>query len=115
MDMGKKIMLSVFLIGVVSNLVAGDASSGVSGLSSALCVLYSALTQIIPVVCLILVVLAGVVYAAGEMTGAETRARAHTWATGMIVGAVVGLVIILIAPSILGALYPGVENACKST
>jgi len=59
-----------------------------------------------------LVVLAGVVYAAGEMTGAETRARAHTWATGMLMGAVIGLVIILLAPTILEALYSGVSGAC---
>lgn len=43
----------------------------------------------------------------GQMMGAETRARANTWATAMLVGALIGIIIVTVTPSILKLLYPG--------
>ncbi|MDD5023397.1 MAG: hypothetical protein PHU63_04475, partial [Candidatus ainarchaeum sp.] len=56
---------------------------------------------------LILVVLAAIIYAAGQVLGAETRARANVWATSMFVGAVIGGLIYLVVPVFLGALLGG--------
>ena len=53
---------------------------------------------------MILIVLAAAVYAIGQVVGAETRARASVWATSMLVGAVIGIVIYLIVPALIETL-----------
>jgi hypothetical protein len=52
-------------------------------------------------------IMAGGVYAIGQVLGAETRARASVWATAMITGAVIGLVIYLVLPGLISWLYKG--------
>ena len=54
----------------------------------------SSLTQtVLGVLAMLFVVLAALVYAAGNFLGVETRARANAWATGLIAGAIVAAVI----------------------
>ncbi|MBI5158870.1 hypothetical protein HY992_02000 [Candidatus Micrarchaeota archaeon] len=48
---------------------------------------------IVPVVALLMFIVAGAVYAAGQIMGAETRARANVWATAMLVGGIIGLIL----------------------
>jgi Na+-driven multidrug efflux pump len=55
---------------------------------------------------MVLVVLAGATYAIGQILGAETRARAAVWATAMLTGAVIGIVIYIIMPPLLKILLP---------
>jgi hypothetical protein len=55
---------------------------------------------------MMLIILAGAVYAIGQVMGAETRARASVWATSMLVGALIGLVIYLVVPAIIRQLLP---------
>ncbi|MFH1307208.1 MAG: hypothetical protein ABIH83_06175 [Candidatus Micrarchaeota archaeon] len=73
------------------------------------------LMQVLPVVSMLMIIGAGVVYAAGQMMGAETRARANTWATAMLVGAVIGILIVVVAPNILNILYGDVEADAFAT
>jgi len=54
---------------------------------------------------MLMLVIAAVIYAAGQMMGAETRARANVWATAALVGALIGVLIIAIAPPVLNAMY----------
>lgn len=60
--------------------------------------------NLIPVAAMLLIVTAAVVYAIGQMFGAETRARATVWATSCLTGAVIGIIIATVAPSILSIL-----------
>lgn len=83
------------------------AQSGFTALSSALVSLCSGIKSIIPIVAFLMIVCAGVIYAAGQLLGAETRARASVWATAMLVGAIIGLLIVVVTPSILEAMYGG--------
>jgi hypothetical protein len=53
------------------------------------------------VLIVVLIVLAALVYALGQMAGAETRARASTWATGMLAGALFATVLYVIFFQIL--------------
>jgi hypothetical protein len=48
---------------------------------------------IVPIVALLMFIMAGGIYAIGQVLGAETRARASVWATAMLVGGVIGLII----------------------
>ncbi|MEK6979178.1 MAG: hypothetical protein AABW86_03065 [Candidatus Micrarchaeota archaeon] len=66
---------------------------------------------------MLLAVLAAIVYALGQMMGAETRARATVWATSMIVGAIFGALIYVLMPMVLDLLLNDptmdVSKACS--
>ena len=79
---------------------ATDATTIAEGI----CQLYSTVQIVLGAVIFVLIVLAAVVYAAGQVMGAETRARASVWATSMIVGAVIGIIIYVLVPAIIGAM-----------
>ncbi|MCX8175037.1 MAG: hypothetical protein N3E51_02435 [Candidatus Micrarchaeota archaeon] len=65
------------------------------------------LVSLLPVAAMMMIVLAGVIYAAGQMMGAETRARANVWATAALTGALIGILIYVVAPAVIGMmLYP---------
>ena len=63
---------------------------------------------------MLLIILAAVIYAAGQIMGAETRARANVWATACVVGALIAILIAVIAPPVLQAIYnpSGAEIFC---
>jgi len=84
-----------------------SAVSGVSALSSALSSLCSGLTSMLPIAAMLMTVLAGVIYASGQMMGAETRARANTWATAALTGAMMAILISVVSPSVMTAVYGG--------
>ena len=50
---------------------------------------------------MLMILLAAVIYATGQMMGAETRARANVWATSCLTGALIGIIIASVAPIVL--------------
>lgn len=91
------------------------ASGSTSTIASGMCQLYSVVQQLLAVVVFILIVVAAIIYAAGQVMGAETRARASVWATSMIIGAVIGIVIYIVVPMVLQTmLSTDFASACKS-
>ena len=86
------------------SLLAGFAfalDDPTSQLKNALSALCQGLNQMVPVAAMLMVLLASVIYATGQMMGAETRARANVWATSALTGAIIGILISVIAPSVL--------------
>ncbi len=63
------------------------------------------LKSLIPVVAMMMLVLGGVIYAAGQMMGAETRARANVWATACLTGALIAILIVVVAQPVLQTIY----------
>lgn len=69
----------------------------------------------------VLTVVAALVYAAGQIMGAETRARAAVWATAMITGVIIGAILYVLLPSIIativgtGVVGVGSTNPCDFT
>ena len=47
----------------------------------------------VPIIAFTMLILGGLIYAAGQVMGAETRARANVWATAMVTGGIIGLLI----------------------
>jgi len=47
----------------------------------------------VPIVAFTMLILGGIIYGAGQVMGAETRARANVWATAMVTGGMIGLII----------------------
>ncbi len=107
----KKISIFVFLVFGLSNLVN---SSMLDSLQSTLSGLCGELQTLIPVTVMFMVVLGSVIYAIGQVMGAETRARANVWATAMITGAIFGILIDVLLPNILQSLY-GNTVSCGSS
>jgi hypothetical protein len=101
-----KILFGLFL---ALNLMAvmTFAAAGVSNIQGSLYCVYSTVKNVLAVGMLLLVVLAAVIYAVGQVLGAETRARASVWATAMFVGAIIGAMIYLLLPYILSTLFAG--------
>ncbi len=81
---------------------AADPLSNVNSAVSALCL---GLKNLLPVAAMLGIVLAGVIYAAGQMMGAETRARANVWATAALTGALIAILIVVVAPAVLTTIY----------
>ena len=108
-------LLSLFVLSSVS-FASGTGSANVQNLKDGICQIYDLVNQLLGVVIFVLVVLAGIVYAAGQVMDAQTRAKASVWATSMIVGAVIGIIIYVLVPTILGAMLgeTNLQNSCNS-
>ena len=69
--------------------------------------LCTSVKEFLGVAMVLMVLLAAVTYAVGQVMGAETRARATVWATSMMIGAIIGALIYIITPYIINTLIGG--------
>lgn len=109
---GKYLLTILVMINLVG-ILAADTGVG-STIQSAICEIVNIVQMVMGAVMLILIVFAAIIYAAGQVMGAETRARANVWATSMFVGALIGALIYILVPVFLSALLPGenISEAC---
>ena len=98
------VMLMAFLF---AGLGFADDTGAATSIQAGICSLYRTVDLLLGAVIFVLIVVAAVVYAAGQVMGAETRARASVWATSMIVGAVIGIIIYVLVPTILSTMMYG--------
>ncbi|MEW6749189.1 MAG: hypothetical protein AB1295_05780 [Candidatus Micrarchaeota archaeon] len=96
----------LFVTLVVLSMVPAVFASP-TGITSALQQLCLMSQQFLGLVAMVLIVLAGSIYAIGQILGAETRARAAVWATSMLIGAVIGIIIYLVTPYLISVLLSG--------
>ena len=97
----KFIAFSILLL-VAALFSATSMLYSVQNAVSQLCV---SLKSMVPVVAMMMLVLAGVIYAAGQILGAETRARANVWATACLTGALIAILIVVVAQPVLQMIY----------
>ena len=101
--MGKlAVLIAVVLLGGI--VFADNPLLSVNSAVNDLC---TGLKSLLPVAAMMAIVLAGVIYAAGQMMGAETRARANVWATAALTGALIAILIAVVAPAVLATIYQG--------
>ena len=105
----KKLGLILLLLVAVG---AVYANTGVPALTAAIGSLCRDLQTLLPIVAMLMVIVAGVIYASGQIMGAETRARANVWATAALTGALIALLIWAIAPAVLTSISPGGDVVC---
>jgi len=110
MKFGKAILFAFTLSLLAGFAFATDPPT--SQLRAALSSLCQGLNQLVPVAAMLMVLLASVIYATGQMMGAETRARANVWATSALTGALIGILISVIAPSVLQTIAGGTAIQC---
>ena len=72
-----------------------------NSLQNAMSQLCLSLKSMLPVVAMLMLVMAGVIYASGQVLGAETRARANVWATACLTGALISILIVVVAQPVL--------------
>ena len=100
------ILFATLLLGLA---MAEDYDPSITTISSGMCELYGMVNSLLAVVVFVLIVVAAIIYAAGQVMGAETRARASVWATSMIIGAVIGIIIYVLVPIILSTMMGGLD------
>ena len=88
-------------------LLASAHATGVDSATEAVFRLCSESKALLPAASMLMIVVAAIIYSAGQVMGAETRARANVWATAALTGAVIGILIYAIAPPVLGIIYGG--------
>ncbi|VVB73673.1 Uncharacterised protein [uncultured archaeon] len=104
---GFQIRKTLFLLLIMAASVAFAACSGGSDqLKCAMFQVCDMFANLLPIFAFVLFILAGVAYAVGNFFGAETRAKAIGYAMNMLTGAIIGLILSIVMPSILGALMP---------
>ena len=105
------VILIINLVVVMSNATTSNVDTTIR---ASICEIVKLVKNIMGAVMLILIVMAAIIYAAGQVLGAETRARANVWATSMFVGAIVGGLIYILLPVFLNEMLgQDIANACK--
>lgn len=100
-SVGKYLLIAVLVFNLTSVAFAQ------TGISNALMSLCNIAKTMLGVGVMLMIILAGMIYALGQILGAETRARATVWATAMLTGAVIGVIIYILTPLIVNALLSG--------
>lgn len=100
--MGRRAFFSALLVlALFSEIAFAEVSSPTDQLKAALQELCNGLKSLVPVAAMLMVLLAAVIYSTGQLMGAETRARANVWATSCLTGALIGILISVVAPAVL--------------
>ena len=103
-----KIAVIAFLF-ILSSAFAASMLTTIQDAASQLCI---SLKSMLPVIAMMMLVLAGVIYAAGQIMGAETRARANVWATACLTGALIAILMVVVATPVLQTIYTDGTIAC---
>ena len=111
--MGKLTILAATLLLVA--VAFADNNSPLAPVYTAVGDLCYGLNNLLPIAAMLAIVLAGVIYAAGQMMGAETRARANVWATAALTGALIAIMIAVVAPAVLNTIYSGQAGSVTCT
>jgi hypothetical protein len=93
-----RLRLPVAVSSLATVAFAAGTSTIASNVNSQLTALVELIRSIVPIIALGLFVLAGLVYAIGQVFDAQTRQKAQSWAMAMIVGGIIGVLIVIIAP-----------------
>ena len=119
---GKYFLIAVFLVNFFGFAFAGgggttaSATGGATDITAAMVKLCEDARSVLAIGVMLMVIMAAVVYAVGQILGAETRARASVWATAMVTGAVIGIVLYLIVPNVISLMAPNLgitpDNPC---
>jgi hypothetical protein len=99
-------IIAIVLLGMGAVLASGTQ------LDTALNSVRDFFCTIIPALMLVAFLLAAIIYAAGQMTSADQRARFHGWATSLLIGGITCGVIYVLAPWIISTVFGMTAVAC---
>lgn len=94
------------------------SANGANGIGDALKGLCKQVKTFLGAAMVLMILLAAITYAVGQVMGAETRARATVWATAMFTGAIIAAIIFVVVPWLISIIMTGqasgdwVKNCC---
>ncbi len=96
---------ALLLANLVAPLFAANNST-ISTLTSELCNIIVGVRTVIGVIALVMFLLGGILYAVGHFmpSAGNVKSNMQGWAMGMILGGVVGVILVLVAPFLVGLL-----------
>ena len=99
----KKMILGIVLLALFASIGIVAATDGVpvTSITTAMSSLVNTIKSLFGGIVIVLIILAGLAYGAGNILGNEVGAKSKKWAIDLILGAVLGLVIYIIAPVII--------------
>ena len=100
--MNKSFAVLAVLAAVSFSFAAASILTSVQDAVSSLCL---QLKSLLPVTAMLMLIIGGIIYAAGQMLGAETRARANVWATACLTGALIAILMVIVAQPVLQMIY----------
>ena len=104
----RKLFLNLaLLLSIMSLIFAQDPGQNIRNALGSLC---KSAVGVLAIGAVVLIVLAAIVYAIGQMLGAETRARATVWATAMFTGAIIAAIIYLVVPWLISIIMTGTPS-----
>ena len=103
--MEKLRMAVVVLFLLVNFAVPMFAQNAVNALTSTLCNIITGVRSIVGIVALAMFLIGGILYAVAHFMPSAGQAKGATqaWAMGMIIGGIVGIVLVILAPIIISA------------
>jgi len=112
--MNKNLVLFAVLFGMTTLAFCTSGADIGERFQGVFCSLYETLKSLIVPIIVMVIVFAGVIYVVGQVFGAETRAKAQGWATNMIIGVIIAILVIRVVPFILAQLAPelNIDTAC---
>jgi hypothetical protein len=102
MIMNKSMILLATLLVFGFAFAQDDPTTTISG---ALGAVRTLLCTILPIIIMLAIVIAALLYAVGQLGSAESRAKFHGWATNIVIGAITSLIVLLVVPFFLGMLF----------
>jgi hypothetical protein len=111
--MYKKLVFAAIMVAVICGIVAAteDVGSRFSGMG---CQIYNGLKSILPIIIVVVIIFAGVIYLVGQVFGTEAKSKAQSWAQNMIIGVLIAIIVVLAVPALINMLAPelSLETAC---
>ena len=102
-NMNTKIYL---LAGFVLALSFGILSAGIGEVVNNICF---SIRSLMPIVALTLFIIAGLIFGIGKVLGQEYRSKTESWAITIVVSSVLGLILAVSAPFIIGFIYENID------
>ncbi len=100
--MNKMLLLAAIFAGMT--LASAQVSTfNTTGVQQTLCNVISAVQDVVGVIAVLLFVIGGIMYAIAHMmpSSGQLRGNLQGWSMGMIVGGIVGLILVILAPGIV--------------
>jgi uncharacterized membrane protein len=113
--MDKKLLFAALLAVIICGMVAATTTEDVgSRFTNMGCTIYNGLKGILPIIIVVVIIFAGVIYVVGQVFGAEAKSKAQSWAQNMIIGVLVAIIIVLAVPFLISVLAPelSLDTAC---
>lgn len=112
---GRKLWMMLAVLGVSAGLVTISAAQAQAGLTSALCLVFNTIRNVIFILGLTLLILGGALYAGANLMPSSQKGGFQGYGMAMIIGGVIGVAIAVAAPFILNLVVSTNQSASGLT